>query len=70
MAPHHHAAPVSEGATEEPSETRTVQELIDEGYADHVRGSNGGAEIDVHPPRSPEEAARWKWQRQTDEYRR
>ena len=43
--------------TEEPTETRTLQELIDAGYAGHVRGSDGGAEIDVHPPRSPEEAA-------------
>jgi len=31
-----------------------------------ITGSDGGAIIDVHPPRSPEEAARWKWQRQKD----
>jgi hypothetical protein len=51
----------NDGASE-PAETRTIQELIDAGYAGHVRDSDGGAEIDVHPPRSPEEAAQWKWQ--------
>jgi hypothetical protein len=51
-----------DGTTEEPAETRTLQELIDAGYAGHVRGSDGGAEIDVHPPRSLEEAEQWKWQ--------
>ena len=56
-----------DSATEEPKDSRTLQEPIDAGYAGHVRGSDGGAEIDVHPPRSPEKAARWKWQRQTDE---
>jgi hypothetical protein len=51
-----------DGATEEPKDSRTLQELIDAGYAGHVRGSDGGAEIDVRPPRSPQEAAQWKWQ--------
>jgi hypothetical protein len=43
-------------------ETRTIQELIDAGYAGHVRGSDGGAMIEVEPPRSPEEAVTRKWQ--------
>ena len=60
-------APGTDDGTGEPTETRTVQELIDAGYVGHVRGSDGGAETNVHPPRSSEEAAQWKWQRQTDE---
>jgi hypothetical protein len=51
-----------DGATEEPAETRTIQEPIDAGYAGHVRGSDGGAEIDVDLSRAREEAVRWKWQ--------
>jgi hypothetical protein len=66
MATDNQSAPNSEGETEEltepVTETRTLQELIDAGYADHVRGSDSGAMIDVHPPRSPEKAARWKLQ--------
>lgn len=60
MADNH--APGIEDATEEPTETRTLQELIDAGYVGHVRGSDGGAIIDVDPPRTPEEAAQWTWQ--------
>jgi hypothetical protein len=56
----------TDDGAEEPTETRTVQQLIDAGYAGHIRGSDGGAMIDVEPPRSPEEA-RWQWQRQADE---
>jgi hypothetical protein len=65
-------APGTDDGAEEPTETRTVQQLIDGGYAGHVCGSDGGAMIDVHPPRSPEEAERWKWQEWplTDEQRR
>jgi hypothetical protein len=48
--------------TDQQTETRTIQQLIDAGYAGHVRGSGGGAMIDVEPPRSPEEAEQWKWQ--------
>jgi len=60
MADNH--APGTETEAEEPTETRTIQQLIDAGDVGHVRGSDGGAIIDVDPPRSPEEAATRKWQ--------
>lgn len=64
-------APETEGAAEQPADSRSVQQLINTGYAGHVRGSDGSAEIDVHPPRSAEEAVKWKWQNspEPDEYR-
>jgi hypothetical protein len=49
-------------APELPKETRTLRELMRAGYVGHVEGTDAGAEIDVHPPRSLGEAARWKWQ--------
>jgi len=35
--------------TESALDTRTLQELIDAGYVSHVRDSDGGARINVHP---------------------
>ena len=65
MATDQHAAPNSEGDTEEliepATETRTIQELIDAGYVGFLAGSDGGAIVDPNMPNDPEEAEKVKW---------
>jgi hypothetical protein len=56
-----HAVPETEGANELPTETRTVQQLIDAGYVGFLAGSDGGAIVDPILPDDPEEAEKLKW---------
>lgn len=47
---------------EEPEpETRTVQELVDEGYVGFIRGSDGFAIVDPILPVRPEEVEKLRW---------
>jgi hypothetical protein len=47
--------------TDQPTETRTIQELIDAGYVGFLAGSDGGAIVDPILPDDPEEAEKLKW---------
>jgi hypothetical protein len=42
-------------------ESRTIQELIDAGYASFLAGSDGGAIVDPILLDDPEEAEKLKW---------
>jgi hypothetical protein len=47
--------------TEQPTETRTIQELIDAGYVGFLAGSDGGAIVDPILPDDSEEAEKLNW---------
>jgi hypothetical protein len=47
--------------TDQPTETCTIQELIDAGYVGFLAGSDGGAIVDPILPDDPEEAEKLKW---------
>lgn len=54
-------APGTDDGTEEPTETRTIQELIDAGYVGFLAGSDGAAIVDPILSHDPEEAEKLKW---------
>jgi hypothetical protein len=47
--------------TDQPTESRTIQELIDAGFVGFLAGSDGGAIVDPILPDDPEEAEKLKW---------
>ena len=61
MATNSHTAPDNGELTEEPTDPRTIQELIDAGYVGFLAGSDGAAIVDPILPDDPEEADKLKW---------
>lgn len=51
----------ADDAAEEPTETRTIQVLIDAGYVGFLEGSDGAAIVDPILPDDPAEADKLKW---------